>query len=175
MNAFRRCGRHSLSPWGDTPVRRARFLHLCGLIQRAQAEASTAARAALSVASASNGAGAAAADPSNLHRCRGSAGNSFPPLGTGLACHPQSTLGLASARGGLEASSRQAVCRGILSGYWARRTHRYSQPRCATNLATISHVFVTCPIAAGIWTWFYANLAAITGEAALPRRYLFGS
>ncbi|CAL8464450.1 g3996 [Coccomyxa elongata] len=35
--------------------------------------------------------------------------------------------------------------------------------------ATLTHVLMTCPLAAAVWDWFAATWAAITGEHAPPR------
>jgi hypothetical protein len=54
-----------------------------------------------------------------------------------------------------------------------RRTDpaEYSCPHsdCAGQIATLTHVFITCPLAAGVWDWFAKTWAAITSEAAPPR------
>jgi hypothetical protein len=40
---------------------------------------------------------------------------------------------------------------------------------CPGTLATLSHIFITCPVAAQVLAWVCAIWAAITGEAAPPR------
>ena len=47
--------------------------------------------------------------------------------------------------------------------------HRCPHPGCVDQAATITHVLVTCPLAAAVWDWFAATWAAITGEDAPPR------
>lgn len=47
--------------------------------------------------------------------------------------------------------------------------HRCPHRCCTGQLATITHVFITCPLAAAVWDWFAATWAAITGEDAPPR------
>jgi hypothetical protein len=54
-----------------------------------------------------------------------------------------------------------------------RRTDpaEYSCPHsdCAGQNATLTHVFITCPLAARVLNWFAATWSAITGETAPPR------
>ena len=33
----------------------------------------------------------------------------------------------------------------------------------------LTHVFISCPLAAGVWDWFAATWAAVTGDDAPPR------
>ena len=40
---------------------------------------------------------------------------------------------------------------------------------CESQAATLTHVFITCPLAAGVWDWHAATWAAVTGETAPPR------
>ena len=40
---------------------------------------------------------------------------------------------------------------------------------CTGQLATLTHVFISCPLAAGVWDWFAATRAAVTGDDAPPR------
>jgi hypothetical protein len=40
---------------------------------------------------------------------------------------------------------------------------------CADTLATLSHMFITCPLAAQVLDWVCATWVAVTGEAAPPR------
>ena len=47
--------------------------------------------------------------------------------------------------------------------------HRCPHPGCVDQAATITHVLVTCPLAAAVWDWFAATWAAISGEDAPPR------
>lgn len=47
--------------------------------------------------------------------------------------------------------------------------HGCPHPSCAGQLATLTHVFITCPLAAGVWDWFAATWAAVTGDDAPPR------
>ena len=42
-------------------------------------------------------------------------------------------------------------------------------PAAQTHCATLSHIFITCPVAAQVLAWVCAIWAAITGEAAPPR------
>ena len=37
-------------------------------------------------------------------------------------------------------------------------------PLCSEQDATLTHVFITCPLAATVWGWFAATWAAVTGE-----------
>ncbi|CAL8465444.1 g4980 [Coccomyxa elongata] len=48
--------------------------------------------------------------------------------------------------------------------------HRCPHPGCVDHAATLTHVLMTCPLAAAVWDWFAATWAAITGEDAPPRR-----
>ncbi|BDA47361.1 hypothetical protein COCOBI_10-2080 [Coccomyxa sp. Obi] len=63
----------------------------------------------------------------------------------------------------------------LFVGAFARHIHRpeaagYScpHPLCTEQDATLTHVFITCPLAATVWGWFTATWAAITGEDPPP-------
>ncbi|CAL8461716.1 g1247 [Coccomyxa elongata] len=47
--------------------------------------------------------------------------------------------------------------------------HRCPHPGCVHHAATLTHVLMTCPLAAAVWDWFAATWAAVTGEDAPPR------
>lgn len=47
--------------------------------------------------------------------------------------------------------------------------HRCPHPHCTDQDATLTHVLMTCPLAASVWDWFAATWAAITGEPPPPR------
>ncbi|EIE22816.1 WLM-domain-containing protein [Coccomyxa subellipsoidea C-169] len=64
----------------------------------------------------------------------------------------------------------------LFVGGFARHVHRADpaghvcpHPSCAGQLATLTHVFIICPLAAGVWDWFAATWAAVTGDDAPPR------
>ena len=64
----------------------------------------------------------------------------------------------------------------LFVGGFSRHVHRADpaghacpHPCCAGQLATLTHVFITCPLAAGVWDWFAATWAAVTGDDAPPR------
>ncbi|KAK9915556.1 hypothetical protein WJX75_000669 [Coccomyxa subellipsoidea] len=64
----------------------------------------------------------------------------------------------------------------LFVGGFSRHVHRADpaghgcpHPSCAGQLATLTHVFITCPLAAGVWDWFAATWAAVTGDDAPPR------
>jgi hypothetical protein len=40
---------------------------------------------------------------------------------------------------------------------------------CGDTLATLSHIFITCPLAAQVLDWVCATWAAVTGKEAPPR------
>ena len=48
--------------------------------------------------------------------------------------------------------------------------HRCPHHGCTAQSATLTHVFITCPLAAQVWGWFAATWTAITGEDEPPRR-----
>ena len=48
-------------------------------------------------------------------------------------------------------------------------TNGCGHPACVDQAATLTHVLMTCPLAAAVWDWFAATWAAITGEDASPR------
>ncbi|EIE20341.1 hypothetical protein COCSUDRAFT_58048 [Coccomyxa subellipsoidea C-169] len=47
--------------------------------------------------------------------------------------------------------------------------HSCPHSGCESQPATLTHVFITCPLAAGVWDWHAATWAAVTGETAPPR------
>ena len=64
----------------------------------------------------------------------------------------------------------------LFVGGFSRHVHRTDpaghvcpHPSCAGQLATLTHVFIICPLAAGVWDWFAATWAAVTGDDAPPR------
>ncbi|KAK9918450.1 hypothetical protein WJX75_004175 [Coccomyxa subellipsoidea] len=64
----------------------------------------------------------------------------------------------------------------LFVGGFSRHVHRADpaghgcpHPGCAGQLATLTHVFITCPLAAGVWDWFAATWAAVNGDDAPPR------
>ena len=92
-------------------------------------------------------------------------------LGTCVEGHAHFTPGQATARNGMETPSGQALCRRLHALNSPHRSGRVHLPHsdCAGQIATLTHVFITRPLAAGVWDWFAATWAAITGEAAQPR------
>lgn len=62
----------------------------------------------------------------------------------------------------------------LFVGAFTRHIHRSQagytcpHPQCAQQVATLTHVFITCPLAATVWGWFAATWAAITGAAPPP-------
>lgn len=63
----------------------------------------------------------------------------------------------------------------LFAGGFSRHVHRADpagyacpHPSCAGQLATLTHVFISCPLAVGVWDWFAATWAAVTGDAAPP-------
>ncbi|BDA41573.1 hypothetical protein COCOBI_02-3540 [Coccomyxa sp. Obi] len=49
---------------------------------------------------------------------------------------------------------------------WQRLWSSWDVPQ--REEATLTHVFITCPLAASIWGWFAATWAAVTGEDPPP-------
>ncbi len=47
--------------------------------------------------------------------------------------------------------------------------HRCPHPACFDHVATLTHVLITCPLAAAVWDWFAATWAAITGGRAASK------
>ncbi|BDA40487.1 hypothetical protein COCOBI_01-1400 [Coccomyxa sp. Obi] len=63
----------------------------------------------------------------------------------------------------------------LFVGAFTRHIHRSEpagyncpHPLCTQEEATLTHVFITCPLAASIWGWFAATWAAVTGEDPPP-------
>ena len=47
--------------------------------------------------------------------------------------------------------------------------HSFPHSGCESQPATLTHVFITCPLAARVWDWHAATWAAVKGETAPPR------
>ncbi|BDA50463.1 hypothetical protein COCOBI_16-1390 [Coccomyxa sp. Obi] len=78
-----------------------------------------------------------------------------------------------TAIGGTSSSSRRPTTAPQKKGRHGRRkglTGGYTcpHPLCTQEEATLSHVFITCPLAASIWGWLAATWAAVTGEDPPP-------